>query len=292
MNKFSFTFCILSIQFLFILHSSAQTKTNANTLQIPPANIKVDGNLKDWGDSLRYYTADRKINYALANNKDYLYVAVRLTDRLDQIRFLNAGLTLGIVTKGKKSGTYAMTFPATDPNATSHSGLLLMHKADGSVITSDDRDELLSAKLTRLRNIKVTGFKDIDEDMITTTNTYGFKVDMDYDANGALVYEAAIPLKLLGDNQADKDAWAFNFKINGIKFTENADKSTNNDNGMRGGGGGGRRGGGGMGGGGRRGGGGMGGNMGGGRTAGGEGASHNAELNKATDFSEKYYLAN
>lgn len=291
MNKLSFAGCIIGMQLLLIFHSSAQTRTNANTLQPPKANLKIDGSLKDWGDSLRYYTPDRKINYALANNKDYLYVAIKLNDRLDQIRFLNAGLTLAITTKGKKSGTYTMTFPATDPNATSHSSLLLIHKADGSVITGEDRDDLMSAKLTKLRNIKLTGFKDIEEDMITTTNTYGFKADMDYDNAGSLIYEAAIPLKLLGDYQANKDAWTFNFKLNGIKFTENSDKSgANEGEGMRGGGGGGRRGGS-MGGGGRRGG-GMGGNMGGGRTGGGEGESHNAELNKATDFSEKYYLAN
>lgn len=275
MNKLSFTACVIGMQLLFILNSSAQLKTGFNTLPSPPANLKIDGNLKDWGDSLRYYSADQKINYALASDKDNLYVALRLGDRSDQIRLLNAGLTLGINTKGKKSNTYTVTFPAPDPNAPPHTALLLGYKADGSVITRDDRDELVRAKLNRLRDIQLSGFKGIESDMITTSNTYGFKTDIDYDANGFLVYEAAIPLKFLGEYRAGSDAWAFNFKINGIKLNENNNKQTGSEGGMGGG---------------RRGGGMRGGGMGGNKPANNEEPTRN-ELYKSTDFWEKYYLA-
>lgn len=286
MNRLSFTCCIIGMQLLFIFNSSAQSKTSANTLQPAPANLKIDGSLKEWGDSLRYYNADQKINYTLASDKNNLYLAIRLNDRADQIRLLNAGLTLGINTKGKKSSAYTITFPAPDPNAPAHEALLLGHKADGSAITADDRDDLVSAKLSRLRYIKLTGFKDVENDMITTTNNYGFKTDIDYDADGFLVYEAAIPLKFFGDYKADKDAWVFNFKLNALKATENSNKQAGNEGGGMGGGGGHRGGGGG---GGHRGG---GGGMGGGRPAGGEGQARNSELYKATEFGERYYLAN
>jgi hypothetical protein len=285
MNSFSLTGCIIVMQLLFTFNSSAQTKTSANTLQPPPANIKIDGNLKDWGDSLRYYNANLKMNYALANDKNNLYIAVRINDRFNQIRVLNGGLTLGINTKGKKSSPYTVTYPAPDPNA-SHTGSLLGHTPDGNGITQADRDDLAAARLNRLRDMELSGFKDVESNMVTTSNTYGFKFDIDYDASGALVYEAAIPLKFLGEYQTNKDAWAFNFKINGMKPNENNNRQASNESGMSGGG---RRGGG-MGGG-RRGG-GMGGGMrgGGAKPADGEAATHN-ELSKSTDFEEKFYLA-
>ena len=117
MNRFSFTGCIICMQLLVIFNSSAQSKINANTLQPPPANLNIDGDLKEWGDSLRYYDAGQKINYTLASDKDNIYIAIRLKDRFDQIRLLNAGLTLGINTKGKKSDIYTITFPAPNPDA-------------------------------------------------------------------------------------------------------------------------------------------------------------------------------
>jgi esterase/lipase superfamily enzyme len=45
--------------------------------------------------------------------------------------------------------------------------------------------------------------------MITTSNTYGIKAAIDYDAKGSLVCEAAIPFKFLpGDN--NPDLWHMN----------------------------------------------------------------------------------
>jgi hypothetical protein len=67
-------------------------KTSQNTLQPPPNAIKIDGDLKDWGDSLRYFNEEKKLNYALANDKTTLYAAIRITDKMDQMRTLNAAL--------------------------------------------------------------------------------------------------------------------------------------------------------------------------------------------------------
>jgi len=245
-------------------NASAQVKPNNSTLQPPPANVKVDGELKDWGDSLRYYNEEKKLNYTLANDKDNLYMAIRVNDRLEQARILGAGLTLSINTKGSKKATYSLTFPVAQPGLDGKPAIAMQppHAQAADKVTQEDRDQLLRARLTTLRNIKVSGFPDIEGDMITTTNTYGIRVAINYDADGYLVYEAAIPLKFFGQYKADKDEWAFNFKINALpKPGERGEGKTGANMGGGGmGGGGGMRGGGGMsGGGGRRGGGGGGG---------------------------------
>ncbi|SDG89315.1 hypothetical protein SAMN05192573_105216 [Mucilaginibacter gossypii] len=287
MKKASPAFVLaLTAQLLVAHHSSAQS--TKNSLQGPPANINIDGSLKDWGDSLRYYNEEKKLNYALANDKDYLYAAIRISDRLDKIKVLNAGITLSIDPKGKKKDSFMLTFPLAAPDEKPE---FARPKDDNGEITQADRDELMRERITKLRYIKVIGFKDIDGDMITTSNTYGIKTAINYDANGDLVYEVAIPLSFFhAGNDAFKNEWAFNFKINGFQRPAGTGGGEQ-DGGSFGGGGGrggrGAMGGGGMGGsrGGRGGRGGMGGGMGRG-AAGGAG-----EMSKSIDFWEKYYLS-
>jgi hypothetical protein len=275
----------LAAQFLAAHHSSAQT--TKNSLQGPPANINVDGDLKEWGDSLRYYNVEKRLNYALANDKDYLYAAIRVSDRLDKMKVLNAGITLSIDPKGKKKDSFILTFPLAAPGDKPE---FTKPKDDNGEITQADRDELMRERITKLRYIKVVGFKDIEDEMITTSNTYGIKTAINYDANGDLVYEVAIPLSFFHTgNDAFKSEWAFNFKINGFQRPTGGGAGESDEGGLGGGGRGGRGGmsGGGMGGG--RGGRGGRGGMGGGAGRGAAGGS--GEMSKSVDFWERYYLS-
>ena len=265
--------------------AGAQPKAN-NMLQLPPPDVKIDGDIKEWGDSLRYYNAEKKLNYTLANDKDNLYMAIRINDHSEQMRVMNAGLTLSINTKGKKKEMYSLTFPVADASAAP-----LLAKPGMDQITAEDRDELMRARLTKLRNIKVTGFPDIEGENITTSNTYGIKTALNYDDNGYLVYEAAIPLKFFHADAPDKTEWAFNIKINGIAKPEGRGAGTRDDEqagGGRGGMGGGGRGG--MGGGRGGMGGGRGGMRGGGMGQGGNQNGDRSEMTKSVDFWEKYYV--
>src|ERR1700712_1677740 len=107
MNRlFSRWFCICSTQLLFTGLCQAQTK-----LLPPPAGIAIDGDIKEWGDSLSYYNKEKQLNYGIANDAENLYVAIRIKDRSEQIRVLRAGLTLSIDTRGKKKETFSITFP-------------------------------------------------------------------------------------------------------------------------------------------------------------------------------------
>lgn len=146
-------------------------------------------------------------------------------------------------------------------------------KGDNSNQPEQEHDELVEAELTKLRHIKVTGFSDIEGNLITTSNTYGIKTALDYDKDGSLVCEAAIPLKFFHTDNISKNEWAFNFRINGIIRPE---EQNHESGGQEGRGHGGR--GGGFGRGGR-----------GGRF-GGEQAQQSNELAKSIDFWEKFYL--
>ena len=252
------------------------------TLSAPPQNIIIDGDAKEWGDSLRYYNTEKHISYDIANTKDTLYMAIRVNDRLSQMRILRAGLTFSIDTKGKKKETFSITFPlSVGSNKTPVESL---HTDDAPTnITKKDRDELERERLSNLRGIKVTGFKDVEDEMMTTSNTYGFQTAVNYDRDGYLVCEAAIPLSFFHADNLTGGLWAFNFKINGVQRKPQGESGENGRDENHGG-----RGGGGMG---EGGGGHCGGPGGGGSHAQQAGSSDTGQTDKSEDFWVRYYLA-
>src|SRR3569833_685694 len=180
------TFSVCALQFVAVA-LFAQNKPVQNTLQAPSAGITVDGDLKDWGDSLRYYNADKKLYYSLANTKDTLYMAIRINDRSEQTRILYSGLTLSIDPRVKKKETFSVTFPLTMLRPETYAALEMQQ--DTGKLNEDARDEERKAKMTKLSQMRVTGFKDVESDMITTSNTYGFKNALDFDKDGNMVNE-------------------------------------------------------------------------------------------------------
>jgi uncharacterized membrane protein YgcG len=262
-----------SIFFFIIVFSTGISKAQSGpqlTLKAPPAKIVIDGEIKEWGDSLIYYSPEERLNYMIANSKDTLYLAVKIYDNTEIARVLNAGLTFSIDPHGKKKETFSLTYPLNTGGGSS----LYSHKIDeGDGVTQEDRDELMKEKITTLRGIKIIGFnKDIEDDMITTSNTYGIKSALNYDEVGNLVYEEAIPLKFFHADLSSKNEWAFNIKINAIARPAPGSEEGEGGEGRHGSGGG--RGGGG--------------HRGGGR---GNNPAIPSETTKSVDFWGKFHLA-
>ena len=282
MKRFPFYITgILTIQLLASMVCHAQTDVNLR-LQPPAPHLAVDGDIRDWGDSLKFYSPEEHINYMMANSQDTIYLAVKIYEKSEIGRVLNAGLTFSIDPKGKKKETFSITFPLNVQGSATVP--FKRPEGDEDAISQEDRNELMRERITSLRGIKVVGFKDIEDDMITTSNTYGIQTAINYDDAGNLICEAAIPLKFFHADNLMKSPWAFNIKINGVQRPK---PSGDGENGGGKPGGGGGMGGGGMGGGGGRHGGG------GGRHGGGGGgnAPDNSEMSKSVDFWGRFSLA-
>lgn len=269
------------LAFSIIIQLSAASLSKAQSpaslsLNAPPKNILVDGSAKEWGDSLRYYNAEKRINYSLANTKDTLYMAIRVSDHSEQTRILRAGITFSINPKGKRKESFSITFPL----ATNGNGPLINTGDSGDI--KQDHEALMQAVLTVLRGIKAVGFKDIEDEMITTSNTYGIKTAIDYDDKGYLICEAAIPIQLFHAGDELKNEWAFNIKINGITKPPTQGEGHEGTEGRGG------RGGGGFGGG--RGGRGSRGSR-GGNIGALSGSADRSAIFTSEDFWEKFYLA-
>ena len=264
--------CALSVP------ASQAFSQTVKSLKKPQHTIQVDGNLKDWGDTLSYHNEAKKVNYELADDKENLYFAMRIENRGQQAQAMRNGITISFSPEGKKKEAYSLTFPSPDQDENS---LYVMPKMDNAVteqqLKQEDMEERRKADLLKLRDIQVKGFKDVETENISTANTYGIKTVLSLDDKGALVYEAAIPLKMIQVDKSSNKPWMFDIKINSFSDVKGRDglkpaADAGGMGGMRGGGGG----------------------MGGGGMRGGMGspAGGSASSGKAIEVKEKYYLSN
>jgi hypothetical protein len=288
-NPLFTTFLIIS-QFCVAFGQAKLPSTQDGSVRAP-ADARVDGNLAEWHDTtLKAYNKTTRLFYLLANDDKYLYLAVRSTDATNIAKIEAGGITLTINTAGRKKDkdAFALTFPFIQRSQGGG-----RRGRGGFASDSASRQQfVLSAK-----EIKVSGFKDIDDTLISIYNEYRVKAAINFDHNGVYCYELAIPLTLLGLDAAGAKEIAYNIKLNGLQTAV----KTINISGLGGdggsnltvsgldGGGGFKGVGGGRGGGGR----GFGGGGGGGnRGSGGRNSNIDyAELTSPTDFWATYTLA-
>jgi hypothetical protein len=87
-------------------------------------------------------------------------------------------------------------------------------------LTQQQRDSSMlvqrKTSLASVKEIKISGFKDITDTLVSIYNEYGLKAVANFDQHGAFVYELAIPLNLLGLSATEGKDFAYQIKINGM----------------------------------------------------------------------------
>jgi hypothetical protein len=275
-----------------------------------PANVKVDGKLTEWDNSLEANNKTVNFSYTIANDDKAIYVAIKSVDQQNSTKIMSGGINITINTDGKKKDkdAFVITFPLINRAAFAggrrqrggggFGGGQPGQAPDTAAIKAMRQEAIASVK-----EMKVKGFKDIPDSVISIYNEYSIKAAVAYDSNGSLICELAIPLSQLGLSIDKPKDIAYNLKVNGLQMNRrnddregaqggdagNRDRGGNNGGGGNAGGGfggGGNRGGGGNGGGGNRG----GGNGGGGNRGGFGGGMNLQDMMSPTDFWGKYTL--
>ncbi len=331
---------LLAILLVFCFEKNFSQAPKFNNIQNnslwAAAKIKIDGDLSEWKNDFQAFNTTTKLYYLLANDDKYLYLVIQSTDATNKAKIAAGGITLTINTADKKKDkdAFILTYPVITRAARGQRGQRgaggfgggggggaggfgggrnAVPLTDSAAKAAADlqHQQLIAAS----KEIKVAGFKDITDSLISIYNEYSIKAQLGYDAQGNFTYEMAIPLKTLGLSTASPKEFAYNVKVNGLQVAmRNQDGAGGRGNGGAGGAGGfggdvsggaggaggfgGAGGGGGGGGGGRGGGGGGGGgrNGGGGGFGGaGGGGMRNGidmqDLTSPTDFWGKYTLA-
>ena len=212
---------------------------NVQTESILAASpVKIDGKLKEWPAGFQAYNKSTHLYYTMANDEQNLYLVIRTTDATTNAKITAGGITLAINTAGQKKeeGAYSLTYPIIQRPQGRPGGMpgpggagsgprtmtfIAGPPGGGGSGQSGADSAMLKAAHERVINnakeIKVSGFKDIQDSLIAIYNDYKIKAAIDYDKDNAIVYELAVPLKLMGLN-GDKKDFAYNIKLNGLQL--------------------------------------------------------------------------
>jgi hypothetical protein len=287
-----------------------------------PLNVKVDGKLNEWNDDFQAYNKTTLLTYSITNDDNFLYLVLKTADQTTSRKITAGGINFTINTANKKKAENAFTlvYPLISGDA-----MRSMFQRGGQggqggppgggggfgggfgggqggppgggqrpVMDSATLATMHKTTIAAAKEIKLFGFKDIADSVISVYNEYNIKAAIGYDAKGAFTYELAVPLNLIGLSVNNPKEFAYNIKLNGMQMRGfGGDRDGGGDRGGQGGGDRVMIGGGGQGGGqGGNGGGGQGGGFGGGQGGPpGSGFGGMQSMMAATDFWGKYTLA-
>lgn len=198
--------------------------------------VKVDGKLTEWDNNLKANNKSTNLTYTIANDAKNLYLAIQSKDITNNNKIMLGGITLTVNPEGKKNDKdgFKITYPVINRQRRpggggqggAPGGVRIQGGAGGfgqfQTMTQGQRDSLQRAfsktQLANAKEIKVFGFKDVTDSLISIYNEYSIKALATISETGVFMYEISIPLALL-EMSADKPKeFSYNVKINGLQL--------------------------------------------------------------------------
>ncbi len=232
-NIFNFLKAVLFVFLFAIISVVANAQKKYPQIQQvslrAPADIKIDGNAKEWHNTFQAWTKVDKMFYTISNddNNIYLIVGTEGPNALGKIMFGGITFTISHLIDKKKrendAGNISVTFPVTNIAK----GEVLVngdYKYFGNLMndTIKNKKEIDSLYFTMNKQateafklIKVKGIKEIDDTLISIYNTTGIHAMAAFDRRIHYTYELAIPLKYFGISVNDGIKFSYNIKLNG-----------------------------------------------------------------------------
>lgn len=206
--SFSFSICLTFFCLINLKTSTAQSIKGDDMIINQWANspLKIDGDLGDWGDSLRYYHENTRFSFNIVNNQDVMYVAIKSQDKQNLNRILARGISFSVNTDAKKKEGPTVIFPVVDRR----------QPVKSTKPQQETKEKRQSDILSGISRINVTGFREILDGSISMTNSYGISAAAGFDNQDNMVLEIAIPLALL-EITPEQKVIACSIEINGIK---------------------------------------------------------------------------
>lgn len=179
-------------------------------------SIHIDGNLTDWKNNTYYTFKTQDFDYSIANDDNYLYIAIRVSNNVQQLKAIYNGISITTNSDAKEKSGPTVVFPLPDVAA-----LRAMNSKEDYEKVGNNRE----AGLNLTRSISINGFPSIIDGKISLDNNYGIKVSAKIDStDNTLNYEAAISIKQLNINK--NAPFALNLRINDISSSRFINRST------------------------------------------------------------------
>ena len=234
---------IALITFCFMVSSltvtQAQKLDDVQDVSVWASGVKVDGKHNEWENKFKAMNKSTNLTYTLANDAKNLYLAIQSKDVTNNSKILLGGISLTVNPSGKKNDkegfkviypVVARRRPGGAPGAGggATTGVRVQGGPGGGGfgrfqdMSPMQRDSMQRAiartQLVGAKEIKVFGFKDIPDSLISIYNEYSIKTIASISDEGVFMYELSIPLELL-EMSADKPKeFSYNIKLNGLQI--------------------------------------------------------------------------
>ncbi|HET8829741.1 MAG TPA: hypothetical protein VFM79_10385 [Pelobium sp.] len=219
-NAGALTFALL----VSIVSVSAQKLSDVQEGNLLVSKINVDGNATDWTIPLKAFNKSTGLSYTIANDDKKLYLIIQAIDVNTTRKILMGGITFGINADGKKRSKelLSLTYPMITRNSRRAAMGGGSQRSMGSfqTMTQEQRDSLQNAfgqkQLATAKDIKIFGFKNVTDTLVSIYNEYSVKAMATLDEKGTYTYEIGIPLELLPIDINQE--FGYNIKVNGLQM--------------------------------------------------------------------------
>lgn len=155
----------------------------------------IDGQASEWTDSLRYDPAS-KLQYQVLNDRRAVYVRLKAADPTTQARLLRLGFVVWLDTTGRHQQQFGVRFPLGGEAGVG--GPRADEPAPPAGGERPDRRARLRQVLANLHEMELLHYKDSPEPVLTDLQSpLGVKLAVGLDEQEDLIYELAVPLRLL-----------------------------------------------------------------------------------------------
>jgi len=177
--------------------TATATRATSRFVATPPV---IDGKPTDWTDSLTY-DANSHLQYKVLHDARMLYVRVRANDAPTQAKLVYLGMVVWLDSTGRNQQQLGVRYPlAIDLNTLKNGP---QQPAGAPAPSAAERQE---EHLTRLRQtlaqngdqMELLNFRGSKEPVLTDSQApLGVKAALGLDARNNLIYELAVPLRLI-----------------------------------------------------------------------------------------------
>jgi uncharacterized membrane protein YgcG len=225
MKKYILLMLLLGFCYSQMFAQDKLKSVQANSLRAVPG-IKIDGNITEWNNNFQAYNKAVKLYYILANDDKYLYLVAKSTDPTNNAKIGAGGITININTADKKNekDAFSVTYPVVNRGGRGGGGRNRGGFGGGRNNGVPLSDSALKAQteeahkqfVAAAKEIRVLGFKEITDTLISIYNEYSIKSLVAYDEQGAMTVEMAIPLKALGLSTDAPKEFAYQITLLGL----------------------------------------------------------------------------
>ncbi|MDB5269840.1 MAG: hypothetical protein JWP58_2880 [Hymenobacter sp.] len=184
----------LPAAFLFLACSRQPTASSAS--RFAPAPPVVDGLATEWTDSL-HYDPTSKLQYQVLNDGRAVYLRIKAADPTTQAKIVRLGLTVWLDTTGRNQHQFGVHFPLGQMGGRGP-GEGRDQQPDNAADRQTSRRERMARMIANMREMELLNYKGSKEPTLTDNQSQlGVKAALALDAQEDLIYELAVPLRLL-----------------------------------------------------------------------------------------------